>query len=276
MRTTLIVFLLIYGFVRTQAQAKKEMSNKTRSNSIRILYIYAHPDDESFGPSFLMKQQVEEGDEVFLLTLTRGGATKARHKLGLNIEQMGEVRYKEMQKVEKLLGLTDMTVLNLPDGGLQEMDPRDIEKIVTEHIKKIQPQLIVSYPVHGVSGFHDHLVTHAVVKRAYTELKAKGATYLKRLAFVTIPNKTEQVTIQGSFVIKNSDSTVIDCAVPVTGKDVEVFKQSLGCYQTYKETIEKSGVVGMLGDKFYFEIYKEDHKPMLSDLKAGLVKTARN
>jgi hypothetical protein len=77
-------------------------------------------------------------------------------------------------------------------------------------------------------------------------------------------------------VIKNSDSTLIDCAVPVTTKDVEVFRQSLSCYETYKETIEKSGVTGMLGDKFFFEIYKEDHKPMLSDLKTGLDKIAYN
>jgi hypothetical protein len=53
-------------------------------------------------------------------------------------------------------------------------------------------------------------------------------------------------------------------------KDIEVLKQSLGCYETYRETIEKSGVVGMIGNKLYFEIYKEDYKPVLSDLTKGL------
>ncbi len=169
---------------------------------MRILYVFPHPDDESFGPAPAMKQQLEQGDEVFLLTLTRGGATKVRHKLGFTIEQMGEVRYKEMQKVEKVLGLSGMTVLDFPDGGLQDMNPLDLEKAIMEHIQKIKPQLIVSYPVHGVSGFHDHLVTHAVVKRVFEELKSKGATYLKRLAFITVPNKAEQVNIQGNFILK--------------------------------------------------------------------------
>jgi LmbE family N-acetylglucosaminyl deacetylase len=237
---------------------------------MRILYIFPHPDDESFGPAPVMKQQLEEGHEVFLLTLTRGGATKVRHKLGLTVEQMGEVRYQEMQQVEKVLGLSGMTVLNLEDGGLPEMNPRDIEKVVAAHIRKIKPQLIVSYPVHGVSGHHDHLVMHAVVKRVFEELKSAGATYLKRLAFTTIVNRTEQVNIQGNFIIKNSNASLIDCEVQLNDKDIEVLKQSLGCYATYQETIQKSGVIGMVGNKLYFEIYQEDHKPVLSSLTQGI------
>ena len=68
---------------------------------MKILYIYPHPDDESFGPGNVMHKQVREGHEVYLLTLTKGGATKMRFELNLSIEEMGEVRYKEMLCVEK-------------------------------------------------------------------------------------------------------------------------------------------------------------------------------
>ncbi|MBD0280220.1 MAG: PIG-L family deacetylase, partial [Flavisolibacter sp.] len=210
---------------------------------MRILYIFPHPDDESFGPAPVINQQIEDGHEVFLFTLTKGGATKVRHKLGLSVEQMGEIRYKEMLCVEKVLRLTGMTVLDLPDSGLQEMDPREIEKIVTAHMEQIQPQVIISYPVHGCSGFHDHLVTHAVVKRVFLELKSAGAAYLKRLAFITFPNKTEAPMIQGMFVLKHSDIRLIDCEVLLKEKNIEVFKQALSCYETYRESIVQSGIV---------------------------------
>jgi N-acetylglucosamine malate deacetylase 2 len=252
------------------AQLINDSFTPLNKSSMRILYIFPHPDDESFGPAPVMKQQLEQGHEVYLLTLTRGGATKARHKLGLTVEQMGAVRYQEMQQVEKVLGLTGMTVLDLEDGGLREMDPRLIEKVVAAHIRKIKPQLIVSYPVHGVSGHHDHLVMHAVVKRVFEELKNEGAVYLKRLAFTTIVNKTEQVNIQGNFIIKNSDASLIDCEVQLKDKDIEVLKQSLGCYETYRETIERSGVIGMVGHMLSYEIYQEDHKPVLSSLTEGI------
>jgi len=172
---------------------------------MRILYIFPHPDDESFGSAPVQMQLIENGHEVFLLTLTKGGATKVRHKLGLSVEQMGEIRYREMLQVEKVLRLTGMTVLDLPDSGLHEMDPREIEKIVAAHIEQIKPQLVVSYPVHGCSGYHDHLVTHAVVKRVFLELKSAGGVYLKRLAFITFPNKVDVTVVQGNFVMKQSD-----------------------------------------------------------------------
>lgn len=237
---------------------------------MRILYIFPHPDDESFGPAPVMKAQVDQGHEVFLLTLTKGGATKVRHQLKLTVSEMGEVRYQEMLQVEKVLTLAGMTVLDLPDGGLQEMDPRDIEGIVADHIRKIEPQLIVTYPVHGVSGFHDHLVTHAVVKRVFLSLKDEGANYLKRLAFVTIPNRTTEPMQGGSFLLKQSDIRLIDCEVPVNDRDRQVLKAALSCYETYRETIEKSGVLQMIGDRIYFEIYGEHHKPPLTDLTEGL------
>lgn len=158
---------------------------------MRILYVFPHPDDESFGPAAGMHAQLRQGHEVYLLTLTRGGATRQRFVLGVDVRQMGEIRYKEMLEVEKILGLSGMTVLDFPDSELKEVDPRILEKAVAGHMKKIRPNVVVTYPVHGISGFHDHLITHAVVKRAYLDLKDSGAEYLRRLAFYTIPDSGE-------------------------------------------------------------------------------------
>jgi len=66
-----------------------------------------------------------------------------------------------------------MIVLNLPDSGLKELDPRVIEKVIEEEIRKVKPEVIVSYAVHGISGFHDHLIAHSVVKRVFVNLKEK-------------------------------------------------------------------------------------------------------
>jgi LmbE family N-acetylglucosaminyl deacetylase len=237
---------------------------------MRILYIFPHPDDESFGPAPVIHKQVEDGHSVFLLTLTRGGATKVRHRLGLSVPQMGEVRYREMLQVAKVLELTGMTVLDLPDSRLAEMDPRALETIVMDHIHQIRPQLIVSYPVHGVSGFHDHLVTHAIVKRVFLQMRDNGSDYLKRLAFLTIPNQVTEPMQAGKFWMKQSDPDVIDCEILLNEKDLEVFKAALSCYETYRETIEKSGVLQAIGDRVHFEIYGEDHKPPLQDLTEGI------
>ena len=138
---------------------------------MKLLYIFPHPDDESFGPAPAISAQRRRGDEVYLLTLTRGEATRQRHRLGLSKQEMGEVRYKEMQAVAKVLDLTELTVLDLPDSGFKEMDPREIDATVAREIRRIRPDVVITYPVHGISGFPDHLVIHGEVKRVFLELR---------------------------------------------------------------------------------------------------------
>ena len=133
-----------------------------------FLYVFPHPDDESFGPAPAIARQVREGHDVSLLTLTKGGATHVRHELGKTVEEMGAIREQEMQCVAETLGL-DLTVLDFPDGELASLDPRQIEKVVERKIQAVQPDVLVTYAAFGNSGHPDHLVTHAVVKRAYCQ-----------------------------------------------------------------------------------------------------------
>ena len=237
---------------------------------MRILYIFPHPDDESFGPAAAMHRQLKEGHEVFLLTLTKGGATKQRFKLGLSVEEMGEVRFKEMQAVEKTLGLTGMEVWDYPDSGLKEIDPRVLEKAIADHIKKIQPAIIVSYPVHGISGFHDHLVMHAVIKRVYLDLKDRGGDYLKRLAFYTLMDNGEPVFGEHGLRLKQSEEELIDCVIAIDQGDIEALKNALACYKTYQDTIAESGVIEKIGNELYFEFFGEDFKPTVPRLEDQL------
>ena len=230
---------------------------------MKILYIFPHPDDESFGPAPAMSKQRREGHEVYLLTLTKGEATKQRHKYGYSKEEMGEVRYQEMLNVAKVLNLSGMTVLNLPDSGLKEMDPRDIENVIKDEIEKIKPDVVVSYAVNGISGFHDHLVMHAVAKRVFVELKEK-VPFLKRLAFFTITE--DAVKKQKHFNVSGSKDEEIDCIYEADEEDMVNARKALDCYVTFKDTIDASGIKDQIPKKVNFEIYREDHNPKLKNL----------
>lgn len=238
--------------------------------SLKYLYIFPHPDDESFGPAAAMHRQLSRGDEVHLLTLTQGGATRQRFKLGLTVEEMGRVRYEEMVKVKDTLGLTGMEVLDLPDGGLKDLDPRMIEKIVEERLTLLKPDVVVTYPVHGISGFHDHLVTHAVVKRVWLELRPNPASGLKRLAFFTLPEPGGPVFLERGMRIRNSAEEDIDCVMKLNADELDALEMALSCYPTYKETIRESRILEKIGDTLYFELFDEQFQPQLDDLHLQL------
>ncbi len=237
---------------------------------MRYLYIFPHPDDESFGPAAAIHHQLQEGHEVHLLTLTRGEATKVRHEMGLDKEAMGELRYKEMLNVKKTLELNSLEVLKFPDSGLKELDPRVLEHAIKDHVRHVRPHILVTYPVHGISGFHDHLVTHAVVKRAYLELIEEGGLPLERLAFYTLLDRGVDPFKGVAFPVRQSTYEEIDCSVELNEKDKEAFREALDCYRTYQGTIQRSGVKDRLGDHALFELYGENPEEKYKDLSEGL------
>lgn len=230
---------------------------------MKILYVFPHPDDESFGPAPAIAAQLRKGHEVYLLTLTKGEATKQRFRLGIDKEEMGEVRFKEMQCVREVLGLTGMEVLAMPDSGLKELDPRQIEEEIKTHVKKLEPDVLVTYAVHGISGFEDHLVSHAVVKSVYCDLKRAGKSYPQRLAFFTHYNENEG---EGKFNLTSSKEEEIDCWVQANDEDYQKFHDALDCYETYQQVIEESNVKNEVGRRVPFEIFQEKFDPPLADI----------
>ncbi len=234
---------------------------------MRVLYIFPHPDDESFGPAPAIASQIRQGHEVFLLTYTRGGATRVRFELGYSIEEMGKIRLDEMQKVARVLNLTGMTVLDLPDSGLKELDPIYLEDITEKHVRKVQPDVIVTYAVHGVSGFHDHLVSHAIVKRVFCKLRKEWSDAPVRLALFTLGETTAE---DGIFKLNTSTQDEIDCAIPVKQEDLNKASQALDCYRTYKKVIQESKVMERTGSTIYFEFFQEKFNTHVKSLFAAL------
>lgn len=244
---------------------------------MRFLYVYPHPDDESFGPGAVMAQQRRRSHEVYLLVLTRGGATKVRHRLGLSVEEMGTIRLREMDAMARVYDLTGLTVLDFPDDGLKELDPRLLERAVEEHVVKVRPEVMVTHPAHGVSGFEDHLVTHAVVKRVFCDLgdgpSAEQAP--RRLAFTTLAQRQRDGEESDRPIrLRTAKDGEIDCTVRVTPEDLAAQRRALACYETYQEMIDTMDPVGYYedgqGGEMHFEIFQEDHEPPLTDLGEGL------
>jgi LmbE family N-acetylglucosaminyl deacetylase len=231
-----------------------------------ILYIFPHPDDESFGPAAAIRKQLDQGHEVHLLTLTKGGATKVRHTLGLNVAEMGEVRYEEMLQVKQVLQLSSLSVLDFPDGMLAQVDPLQLETAVKNHLLSLKANIVVAYPVHGISGFHDHLVTHAIVKRVFCELKASGNPHLKRLAMFTI-SEAQHIGFQKSAIpITFTPDERISVRTPLSEDDRMAMQQALACYTTYQDTIRKTVGTAPPMKEVVYELFGEHFNPPLQDI----------
>lgn len=232
-----------------------------------LLYVFPHPDDESFGPAPAIARQVREGHSVHLLTLTKGGATKVRHDLDLSVEAMGARREEEMACVADALGL-DLTVLDFPDGGLVDLDPRDLEHVVKRKIEAVRPDVVVTYAHHGNSGHPDHVVAHAVVKRAYCEACDEMAGRSpRRLAFFTlVEGEIKDAPVQLEGVPRERIGAVVTFA----DADREAAERALACYETYADVVEEHRPLRQVEAGVAFVLFQETHDEPLGSLTDDL------
>lgn len=231
-----------------------------------FLYIFPHPDDESFGPGPGIARQRRKGHDVHLLTLTRGGATLHRERLGYTKPEMARMRYRQMQQVAETLDLTSMTVLEYPDGRLTELNPLPLEEEIVDRIHAVGPDVVVTFPDHGITGHPDHLVTHYAVKRVVCSLKAKETPYPQRLAFFTFPPPSDELDPPEE--IQHSPPDRIDCVCSVRQSDLEQGRKALEHYVTYSP--EEHRPLQFFAPGLPFEVFRETHEPPLSSLRASL------
>ncbi len=232
-----------------------------------LLYIFPHPDDESFGPGPVIARQVREGHTVSILTLTKGGETKVRHDLGKSVEEMGAIREKETQAAAKALG-AEVTILDYPDAGLEDLDPRDLENVIVRKIQAVTPDVVVTYAIHGNSVHPDHIVTHAVVKRAYCaacdEMAGRSP---RRLAFFALQDSVLEDAPDGFRGI-GPDET--DAIITFSDADLEAGRAALDAYETYQSVVEEQNPLNLVSDGVAFSIFQESHDPPLDSLTDDL------
>ena len=85
----------------------------------RLLFIYAHPDDESFAAAGIARMYANEGVEIALVTATRGDAGRAGEPAICGREQLPARREAELREAAAILGINDVTVLRATASASQ-------------------------------------------------------------------------------------------------------------------------------------------------------------
>jgi LmbE family N-acetylglucosaminyl deacetylase len=83
------------------------------------------------------------------------------------MEALGRIRERELENAVRELAMQGLSFLDYVDGEVDRADPAEtIQKIVT-HIRRIMPQVIVTFPPDGNYGHPDHIgvgqFTHAAI-----------------------------------------------------------------------------------------------------------------
>ncbi|MBI5341806.1 MAG: PIG-L family deacetylase [Deltaproteobacteria bacterium] len=133
----------------------------------RMLFLLAHPDDETFGPGGTIAKYSAEGADVYLATATKGQAGMVGDPPVTDREHLGEVRAAELLCAAGVLGIRKVVFLGFMDGQLLQTPREKIVEKSVEQIRWLRPHVLVGFGPEGVSRHPDHMVMSRVALEAF-------------------------------------------------------------------------------------------------------------
>ena len=131
-----------------------------------LVCVFAHPDDESFGPGGTIAK-LSKKYNVYILCATKGEAGQnATHK-----GKLAEIRSKELLESAKILGVKKVFFLGFKDGTLSNDIYHKLAKKVQQKLKELKPEIVLTFEPMGVSGHIDHITVSMVTMFVVKKLK---------------------------------------------------------------------------------------------------------
>jgi LmbE family N-acetylglucosaminyl deacetylase len=137
-----------------------------------ILAVFAHPDDEAFGTGGTIACYAASGTPVYLVCATRGEAGEISDPSYASPDNLGEVREDELRCAAETMGVKELIFLNYRDSGMAGSDENndlrafinapaeDVVANLVGTIRRIKPQVVVTFEPNGGYGHPDHIAIH--------------------------------------------------------------------------------------------------------------------
>ena len=129
-----------------------------------VLVVAAHPDDEVLGCGGTIARHVDQGDTVNVLIVAEGATSRSpRRNRDADKIQLSALT-KAAENASHILGVSKLSILELPDNRLDSMDRLDLIKIVESYIAEYKTSIV--YCHHSGDVNIDHRRVHEAVVTA--------------------------------------------------------------------------------------------------------------
>lgn len=128
-----------------------------------VVAIFAHPDDEAFGPAGTIAK-LSKDDDIYVLCATKGEAGEGPRS------NLAKVRANELENSAKILGVKKVYFLGFKDGTLSNSLYHLLAQKIENTLKQIKPKTIITFEPRGVSGHIDHITVSMVSSFVFYKL----------------------------------------------------------------------------------------------------------
>ncbi len=215
----------------------------------KILFaIFAHPDDEAFGPSGTLLLETRAGTNLHLITLTAGENGSNPD----NLDDLKSVRLNEWRAAGKLINASSMHYLGYEDGKLNNTDFQLITKQIEQIITQIANQVtgpyeieLMSNDLNGITGHIDHIVAARATCFVFSKLQSKLP--MSRIRLICIPKEhSPEPNTDFVYMERGREPHEIDEIIDAREVVDEVYK-IMRCHNTQRSDGESH--ITRLGDR---------------------------
>ncbi len=132
-----------------------------------LMAVFAHPDDEAFGTGGTLSRYAAAGCDVYLVTATRGEAGEIAEPDLATPADLPRVREEELRCACRIYGIHPPRFLDYIDGQLTTVHQGQAVGKVVRLIRKLRPDVLITFGPEGIYGHYDHIAVHRWVEIAY-------------------------------------------------------------------------------------------------------------
>lgn len=181
---------------RTQSGSHSEHS--TNGEKLSLLAVFAHPEDEAFGPAGTLAKYANEGVQVSLVSATRG----PRVESDIVLLSADECNDRDRSCACRTSGIRRACFLGYQTGELDKVEPLVITDQIVRLMREIRPQVVITYAARGFVDDADHRVINHVTTAAFRAAgdASKFQNHLREGLAAYAPQKLYYCVLPNSFV----------------------------------------------------------------------------
>lgn len=158
-----------------------------------VLMVWAHPDDEAFGPAGLVRSLHERGVRLVMVTATCGEAGNLGNPPRATRETLGKVRAEELRLSARILGIDELLLWDYPDGRVQHVNHSRFRQRLLKLFAAERPSAVLTFGPDGVYGHPDHIAVSTLTTQAFAQYLAANPAQEPRLYYVTADPDQERL-----------------------------------------------------------------------------------
>ena len=228
----------MYAFAAVALASTVPLSAQSRVRR-PVIAVFAHPDDERvIGP--LLSRLAREQRETHLVIATdgsKGVRDFARIPAGA---ELAAARTIEARCAATRLGVRQLHLLGLPDGGLASFDALGkMRSALAAIIDSLKPAAIITFGPEGGTGHPDHRLVGDVV----TQIVQGDARYANMdLLYASLPAERLRTAPRAQPTVHGMSEALLNVRVAFEERDLAAGREEFACHRSQYAPAEMDAV----------------------------------